>query len=785
MKKSWSLSPSDSLAMTSDKSLRKPTVSRRTSVLFVLLLCLLNGYSACSFADKGISNPSVTVPPATGKPFIRSTSFPLGDVGYEQAEFFVAGTAHSYLPSTSLSKDGKWSVASAEQASYNTRMLVYRPTRAEDFNGTVIVEWLNVSGGTDAAVEWVAAHNELIRSGYAWVGVSAQRVGVEGGSALTPGFGDTSLKAMDGARYGSLLHPGDSFSYDIFSQAAQAVLHPGGIDPLGGLKVRHMIAAGVSQSAFRLMTYVNAFAGNGLFDGFFIHGRGRGSASLSEAPQAAVSTPTIVTVRDDLKVPVMMLQTETDVLFSHDDRQADSDHFRLWEVAGTGHADLYTVTGASDKGNDPIFAKVVANDNPIPGVTCYMPVNSGPAHFVVSAALAALQKWISAGTAPPTAPRLELSGSLIEFIHDELGIAQGGVRTPYVDVPIATLSGQGQFSGPGICMAFGSTRLFDGATLARLYPTHAAYMAAVDASVDHAVANGFLLAADGALIKTAAKTTPVSRYAAGGIGHKNGVREVNPRYVVKGAEIYDKVTDLTWQRCSIGQRWQERKGCVGTVKTMTLVDAKRQENETWRLPTRDELITLFDDNRIAQSQGSATNHRRNIDEAAFPNMNWSSLHTAKYWSSGTFDYPGLGAPVNFNVGRVDFPFSPSASFAVRLVHEGAEKLDIPEGITQMLKRQANAWARQDLDAVMAEVHPRFGGPGAKDFAALRELIGTRLFSIFKRYEFRVRKIRVEGNIAYVTANVHTDSVVSPPAPTQFIKEGERWYILGNQPQTAH
>ena len=43
------------------------------------------------------------------------------------------------------------------------------------FNGTVVVEWLNVSGGVDAAPDWTFAHTELIREGYAWVGVSAQK----------------------------------------------------------------------------------------------------------------------------------------------------------------------------------------------------------------------------------------------------------------------------------------------------------------------------------------------------------------------------------------------------------------------------------------------------------------------------------------------------------------------------------------------------------------------------------------------------------------------------------
>jgi hypothetical protein len=159
----------------------------------------------------------------------------------------MTGTAQAYANVGELGEDGEWAATLAGiTAAYKTRILVYRPIDSQQFNGTVIVEWFNVSGGLDAAPDWTSIHTELIREGYAWVGVSAQRVGIEGGG----GPFNLSLKAVDSARYGSLKHPGDSFSYDIFSQAAQAVLDPQGIDPLGGLRPARMIAVGESQSAF-------------------------------------------------------------------------------------------------------------------------------------------------------------------------------------------------------------------------------------------------------------------------------------------------------------------------------------------------------------------------------------------------------------------------------------------------------------------------------------------------------------------------------------------------------
>jgi hypothetical protein len=444
-----------------------------------------------------------------GKPFVASTTFDLGEVGYTEAEYFLSGTATAYTTAGSLSDDGMWTVEPGDTATYKTRVLVYRPMMRQKFNGTVIVEWLNVSGGLDAAADWITSHTELVREGFAWVGVSAQFVGVEGGPSLL-GLPVTSLKATDPERYGSLVHPGDSFSYDIFSQAAQAIRRPAGLNPLGDLKVRAVIAAGESQSAFRLVTYINAVHPSAdIYDGYFVHSRGGIGAALSEPPQPSIGVPGSAAIRTDLDVPVLALETETDLtLLSYvTARQPDSDHFRLWEVAGTAHADTYTVvSGGTDLGNSPEAAKLIVTSMPLPGFACGTPINSGPQHFVVNAAFAALNRWVRSGTAPPVAPRLEVAGTKI--VRDPNGNARGGIRTPQTDVPIATLSGEGQ-NGSLFCLLFGTTVPFDDATLASLYPDHAAYVAAFDAATDRAVQAGFVLSPDGSLMKAAAATSEI------------------------------------------------------------------------------------------------------------------------------------------------------------------------------------------------------------------------------------------------------------------------------------
>jgi hypothetical protein len=115
-------------------------------------------------------------------------------------------------------------------------------------------------------------------------------------------------------------------------------------------------------------------------------------------------------------------------------------------------------------------------------------------------------------------------------------------------------------------------------------------------------------------------------------GHKKGsavaehasASKANPRYVINGSEVYDKKTDLTWQRCSVGQHWKEGGGCIGIIKRFYLDDALRQANGRWRVPTVEELESLV----VKKSEvGSEIIP---MDEVAFPDMD---VRNSYYWSS--------------------------------------------------------------------------------------------------------------------------------------------------------
>ena len=444
-----------------------------------------------------ISNPLVTLPPEIGAISLLAQNFDLGEVGYEQFEFFLEGTATAFTNTGELDRDGFWAVEPAQQADYRTRIVVYRPIDSAAFNGNVLVEWLNVTAGFELPPSWGTGQLEMRRGGSVWVGVSAQLVGIEGSDRGLPL--PLYLKAVDPARYGTLVHPGDSFSYDMFSQVAQALRNPDGIAPLDGLDVKHLIAYGESQSAGRLVTYINAV--HPLYrpyDGYMVHSRGDGASALAQTPLPEIATPSGALIRTDIDVPVLSFETETDVVLLEFEkaRQPDTDMIRAWEVAGTAHGDLYTfVTGRDDTEGDPVFASVVEETSVLGFITCDRPLNNGPQHYVFNRGVRALNDWVNDGTLPPTSPQLLLNDDGSDYLYDDLGNALGGIRSPYVDAPSAVLLGDAN-SGNSFCFLFGSTSLFSAEQMASLYVDQAGFVQAVTEATEAAVTADFLLRED-------------------------------------------------------------------------------------------------------------------------------------------------------------------------------------------------------------------------------------------------------------------------------------------------
>jgi hypothetical protein len=263
------------------------------------------------------------------------------------------------------------------------------------------------------------------------------------------------------------VHPGDSYSYDIFSQAGQAVRdNPTVI--LGGQTLAKVIAAGESQSASRMVTYVDAIHPLvSVYDGYLVHSRGSTGSALRGTPPGTINVPGPTLIRAD-PVPVFVFQTETDTGAT---RQRTRHDLPPVESRGRPTPTLHLGIGQPDTGLDNTAAKrlfgamLVPVNDPLPGILppCTFGVNSGPHHWVLQAAVYWLNLWVTNWTLPPSGgPGLTTTGAPTDpLVLDANGNVLGGVRSPHVDVPRrpsarATLVG----SGARTCGLFETTTAF-------------------------------------------------------------------------------------------------------------------------------------------------------------------------------------------------------------------------------------------------------------------------------------------------------------------------------------
>lgn len=438
--------------------------------------------------------PPPYVPRAPASPVTRATvtgpipvTVPLGDAshdypqlatasdlagrGYIEEEFFVEGMARRY--DTPAMATGS---ALAEAHPYKSRMVVRRPIDPAKFNGVVVVEWLNVTAGYNLDALWQSSASFFTGAGYAYVGVSAQRVGVHQDATGLRAWSPKRYASLDVTAGGAVLD--DALAYDVFAQAAKAVGAPGSVDPLGGLPdKRILVASGVSQSEGRLVTYYNAIEPlHALFDGYYLF-LGVGGR-----------------LRTDIPIKVLKINTENDVLLLREGaaRQDDSDRLRTWEIAGASH-----VSYPSTLVRGPLL---VRDGLPQGSTECDKPALSRvPSSHVLNAAYGHMVAWIERNEAPPFAPRITLTSvgdatTPSVATRDERGNALGGIRLPEIAVPTATNTGVN--AGAGYCILYGSYAPFDEATLKSLYPSHDAYVNKVlQATADNVLA-GFLLPED-------------------------------------------------------------------------------------------------------------------------------------------------------------------------------------------------------------------------------------------------------------------------------------------------
>lgn len=432
---------------------------------------MLSGNAAVP--DATIYGPIEADPPGdpSRNSIYSASAIDLPSRGYVEEEYFIEGTANRY---SGVGQETGEILESGHP--YRTRLIVRRPESVADFNGVVLVEWINVTGGPDKDIDWWQSATHWMRNGYAYVVVSAQQMGID------------TMQQWSEERYGSLdtTNSGavgnDDLSFDIFAAVGKAINRqgeetgPDTVNILPGFYAEQIIATGHSQSASRLATYINNIHPlDPVFDGFMVHGGG-GS------------------IRDDQPVKVFKIMAETDMARRAATPQPDTDNFRQWEVAGSSHVDVpFEIE----------YAKVrnLRDGLPIEDVApreteCTLPPYSHvPFRDVMNAAYEHLVRWIRDDVPPPLADRIQLRRALpqVEFARDEFGNVLGGIRLAEHVVATAKNTGLNSGTTNRFCFLYGSHEPFAEQTLRSLYSSHDEYVEMVEKVVRQNLADGYIL----------------------------------------------------------------------------------------------------------------------------------------------------------------------------------------------------------------------------------------------------------------------------------------------------
>ena len=465
------------------RSIKRPGISRCGHALIAVAALWV------AAAQAVVPTPTVTGPIPGDTPGSPShnytywaTDIALKNFGFVEEEFFFEGTANRYdaaNPSGGVGNAARCTPIAnvvTPNVPYKSRMRVIRPTDPAKFNGTVVVEWTNVTNGYDTPVWWLKPKAFYLREGYAYVEVSAQNAGLN----TQP----NGLRNWSPVRYGTLnvnaggTLPADVLSYDIFSQAAAAVRNVSVV--LGGLRVQRVIGVGESQSAGRLGVYANAVhPRDRIYDGII----------MSEGGEI---------ICNNAPTKVMKVLSETEFAGQTNEistLQDDTDIFRMWPVAGMSHSDQYSLLSRA--------ALLQRDIGQLAQDACATPARSRvETRYFYASSIDAMVKWIRDGIAPPIAGRFVLTNPPAAGVQrDSFGNAIGAIRSAEIDVPVAK-------EAADTCGLGGTHVPFTTAVLSTLYSSHQDYVDKFTAAALDSVAKGFVLAADAQESIERAKASP-------------------------------------------------------------------------------------------------------------------------------------------------------------------------------------------------------------------------------------------------------------------------------------
>jgi len=449
------------------------------------------------------------VPVVDGPAETRSTPFlawpfDLSTSGYTEEEYLLSGTGNTYNYVDDAGEN-PLVTTTAIDVPYTTRILVRKPVSPVNFNGTVYVEILNPSLSHDVDFLWQYTHRAIMDDGGIWVGVTGTVATL---NYLRDSWGQGSL-TRNNSRYATLDMDDDAQSWDVLTQLGE-LLKAGNVpqNPLAGYFVERNFLVSFSRSAENVVTYAVSFHdaaempdGSDVYDGYFASGGS--STGKHVAPLIGGTRLPKGDARNLLPgdVPSIRYQTQTEMLpgFQVEDvRQLANEYplVRHYEVAGAAHIDA-----ESDALGQPFLERDIGRSVYFPPPFCPDADNtplrqSGSA----SALLIALDRWVRDGTEPPPAKFISLvdDGGDLALDMDADGNVKGGVRPPTLDVPAGVYKTRLVPFAP--CFLLGGYEAFDAGEMVSRYGTADAFLDAMQIKVDEAIAEGFLLPADGDLV---------------------------------------------------------------------------------------------------------------------------------------------------------------------------------------------------------------------------------------------------------------------------------------------
>lgn len=529
-----------------DKGSSVRTQPRRCRAVFAVVVLLFAPASILSAADV---QPFAVVPPtATGPIPSTPDNFGFGiegfDVqppvpeGYVIDEYFVSGVGNIY----EFTPTGVRIVSPCPPAAssgctgvpYTTRMIVKRPQHDKDFSGTVVIEALNPSAGFDIAAVWDRSRDLFTANGDIFIGFSSKSVIVN------------ALKEWNPARYAPLhwdylpFAPGsnnaaeDGITFDIAAQIGALIKTGGSASPLNGLPVKHVIESGFSQDGSFTFTQADVFhaiermpGGAPVYDGYLPMGtNGPANINFGLTPNGALPQTDPRIRMQPRDAPVIHVDTETEIslgtltasglAFQRPDGDEPGDRYRLWEVPGASHVsnDFNEVAPTLERDAAQILHLPLADspplgcthqqfiDGPIVGIPGVISPNNFPLSNVQNAAFESLLRWIETGASPAHGMLIQVDTNTTppHIVRDAQGNALGGVRTPFVDVPITTYVPSDTVAEAsalsGFCVLYGYNVPFDAAKLASLYGNHGGYVSKFTQGANQAVKEGFWLRSD-------------------------------------------------------------------------------------------------------------------------------------------------------------------------------------------------------------------------------------------------------------------------------------------------